>query len=135
MRLRINYKEMKDYPEPFTAVVDRGNGLEIWNYKTGLDAEKHKAWLYKKGIPTSYVELFDNEMEAQVKYPEAETHGEQIKSGRSRTEKKIQKEENEFTIKLDANTSQVLKTIAKVTGLTVEEIIVRIIKKETRPNE
>mgnify|MGYP007112613900 CR=1 FL=1 len=43
MRLRINYKEMKDYPEPFTAVVDRGNGLEIWNYKTGLDAEKHKA--------------------------------------------------------------------------------------------
>lgn len=135
MRLRINYKEMKDYPEPFTAVVDRGNGLEIWNYKTGLDAEKHKAWLYKKGIPTSYVELFDNEMEAQVKYPEAETHGEQIKAGRAKTEKKIQKEENEFTIKLDANTSQVLKTIAKVTGLTVEEIIGRIIKKETQPNE
>lgn len=102
MRLHLNYKEIEKREEPFTAVVDRGNGLEIWNYKTGTDAE---------------------------------THGEQIKSGRARTEKKIQKEENEFTIKLDANTSQVLKTIAKVTELTVEEIIVRIIKKETRPNE
>ena len=134
MRLKINYKEMKNYPGPFTAVVDRGNGLEIWNYKTGLDAERHKAWLYKKGIPTSYVEIFDNEIEAQVKYPEAETHGEQIKAGKAKAVK-ADPEENSFTIKLDANSSQVIKTIAKVTGLTSEEIIERIIKKETRPNE
>lgn len=128
MRLHLNYKEIEKYEEPFTAVVDRGNGLEIWNYKTGTDAEKHKRWLYKKGIPTSYVELFDNTREAEDTYPEAETHGEQVKAGRNKT-KEEQKKKEEYCVTIRKETSKQIEMISSIIGITPEEVIEKIVEK------